>query len=81
MTADLHFDAETYGLGSGVFFVGYSLAMLPSQLLMMHVSDDACMCTGISLCARAVLLVARPRQAAALHHHRTPALQLQHHVE
>jgi hypothetical protein len=25
------------GLGSGLFFVGYSLAMVPSQLLLMHV--------------------------------------------
>lgn len=37
MNRDLQFDAATYGLGSGLFFLAYSLSMIPSQLMLMRV--------------------------------------------
>ncbi|GBF97443.1 MFS transporter [Raphidocelis subcapitata] len=37
MTADLGFNAQVYGLGSGLFFVGYSLSMVPAQLALLRV--------------------------------------------
>jgi ACS family tartrate transporter-like MFS transporter len=37
MTDDLGFNAQVYGLGSGLFFVGYSLAMVPAQILLLRV--------------------------------------------
>ncbi|WIA34639.1 hypothetical protein OEZ86_012956 [Tetradesmus obliquus] len=37
MNRDLRFSAETYGLGSGLFFLGYSASMIPSQLVLMRV--------------------------------------------
>jgi hypothetical protein len=37
MTSDLGFNAQVYGLGSGLFFVGYSLSMIPAQLILLRV--------------------------------------------
>jgi len=37
MTADLGFNAQVYGLGSGLFFVGYSLSMVPAQLILLRI--------------------------------------------
>lgn len=34
---DLGFTPKVYGLGSGLFFVGYAVSMVPSQLLLMRV--------------------------------------------
>ncbi|GLI71367.1 hypothetical protein VaNZ11_016556 [Volvox africanus] len=34
---DLAFDAQVYGLGSGLFFLGYSLFMVPSNIIMTRV--------------------------------------------
>ncbi|GLC52415.1 hypothetical protein PLESTB_000626600 [Pleodorina starrii] len=34
---DLDFNAQVYGLGSGLFFLGYSLFMVPSNIIMMRV--------------------------------------------
>ena len=36
MTSDLGFNAQVYGLGSGLFFVGYSLSMVPAQLALLR---------------------------------------------
>ena len=34
MNADLHFSAAVYGLGAGIFFVGYAIFEVPSNLLL-----------------------------------------------
>lgn len=34
---DLHFSATTYGLGAGVFFIGYALFQIPSNLILVKV--------------------------------------------
>ncbi len=36
MNADLHFSATAYGLGAGLFFIGYALCEVPSNLLLLH---------------------------------------------
>src|SRR5689334_5252762 len=37
MTGDLGFDEAVYGLGSGIFFVGYFLFEVPSNLILQRV--------------------------------------------
>jgi len=36
MNSDLHFSATVYGLGAGLFFIGYALCEVPSNLLLLH---------------------------------------------
>jgi len=36
MNNDLHFSATIYGLGAGLFFIGYALCEVPSNLLMLR---------------------------------------------
>ena len=36
MNADLHFSATVYGLGAGLFFIGYALCEVPSNLLLLR---------------------------------------------
>src|SRR5271154_7118734 len=36
MNRDLHFSASTYGLGAGLFSIGYALCEIPSNLLLYH---------------------------------------------
>jgi ACS family tartrate transporter-like MFS transporter len=36
MNKDLHFSASVYGLGAGMFFIGYALCEVPSNLLMLR---------------------------------------------
>jgi ACS family tartrate transporter-like MFS transporter len=36
MNSDLHFTATVYGLGAGLFFIGYALCEVPSNLLMLR---------------------------------------------
>lgn len=37
MSSDLGLTQQQYGLGAGLFFVGYSLCQVPSQLVLRHV--------------------------------------------
>ena len=37
MNRDLGFSAAAFGLGAGIFFVGYSLFEVPSNLLLVRV--------------------------------------------
>ncbi|KAI8473403.1 MAG: major facilitator superfamily domain-containing protein [Monoraphidium minutum] len=37
MTADLGFNPQVYGLGSGLFFLGYSVAMVPAQIVLLRI--------------------------------------------
>ncbi len=36
MNEDLHFSASVYGLGAGLFFIGYALFEIPSNLLLLR---------------------------------------------
>jgi ACS family tartrate transporter-like MFS transporter len=36
MNRDLHFSASVYGLGAGLFFIGYALFEIPSNLLLLR---------------------------------------------
>jgi ACS family tartrate transporter-like MFS transporter len=36
MNRDLHFSATVYGMGAGLFFIGYALCEVPSNLLMLR---------------------------------------------
>ena len=36
MNRDLHFSASVYGFGAGLFFIGYALCEVPSNLLLLH---------------------------------------------
>ena len=37
MNQDLHFSASIYGLGAGIFFIGYALCEIPSNLILVRV--------------------------------------------
>jgi hypothetical protein len=41
MNADLRFSAAVYGLGAGLFFVGYAIFEVPSNLLLARFGRDA----------------------------------------
>jgi D-galactonate transporter len=41
MLGDLHFSETTYGLGAGVFFIGYVLCGVPSNLMLHRVGAKA----------------------------------------
>lgn len=36
MNSDLHFSATVYGFGAGLFFIGYALCEIPSNLMMLR---------------------------------------------
>jgi ACS family tartrate transporter-like MFS transporter len=36
MNSDLHFSATVYGLGAGLFFIGYAVCEVPSNLLLLR---------------------------------------------
>src|ERR1700684_9433 len=36
MNRDLHFSASVYGFGAGLFFIGYALCEVPSNLLLVR---------------------------------------------
>lgn len=36
MNSDLHFSATVYGIGAGLFFIGYAFCEVPSNLLMLR---------------------------------------------
>ena len=36
MNRDLHFSASVYGFGAGLFFIGYALFEIPSNLLLLR---------------------------------------------
>ena len=36
MNSDLHFSATAYGVGAGLFFIGYALCEVPSNLLLLR---------------------------------------------
>lgn len=44
MNEDLGFSAAVYGFGAGVFFIGYALVEIPSNLLLHHVGPRIWIC-------------------------------------
>ena len=36
MNRDLHFSASVYGFGAGLFFIGYALCEVPSNLMLLR---------------------------------------------
>ena len=40
MNSDLHFSATVYGLGAGLFLIGYALCEVPSNLLAIRRARD-----------------------------------------
>src|SRR5215475_12502618 len=36
MNQDLHFSASVYGFGAGLFFIGYALCEVPSNLMLLR---------------------------------------------
>ena len=64
MNADLRFSAATFGFGSGIFFLGYCLCEVPSNLVLDQsfattrgVCDPSC-CLTIWICAACALRAA-----------------------
>ena len=41
MNSDLHFSASVYGFGAGLFFIGYALCEVPSNLLCCALGQGA----------------------------------------
>jgi ACS family tartrate transporter-like MFS transporter len=65
MNRDLHFSASAYGLGAGIFFLGYSLFGVPSSLMLARVGARrwiACIMIAWGLIASAMMLVRTPGQ-------------------
>src|SRR5579863_3009909 len=69
MNDDLHFSATVYGLGAGLFFIGYALCEVPSNLLMLRFGARRWL-TRIMLTwgvlAAAMMFVRTPREFYAL---------------
>ena len=36
MNRDLHFSATTYSIGAGLFFIGYAICEIPSNLMLLR---------------------------------------------
>ena len=65
MNRDLAFSATVYGLGSGIFFLGYSLCEVPSNLILVRVGARrwiARIMVTWGLIASAMMLVRTPAQ-------------------
>ena len=46
MNRDLHFSATVYGMGAGLFFIGYALCEVPSNLLLLRPGITRWGCAG-----------------------------------
>ena len=69
MNADLHFSATVYGLGAGLFFIGYALCEVPSNLLLLRFGPRRWLARIMltwGLLAAAMLFVRTPIQFYAL---------------
>ncbi len=63
MNDDLHFSATVYGLGAGLFFIGYALCEVPSNLLLLRFGARRWMTRIMltwGLLAAAMMFVRRP---------------------
>ena len=69
MNVDLHFSATVYGLGAGLFFIGYALCEVPSNLMMLHFGARRWLARIMltwGLLATAMMLVRTPLEFYAL---------------
>jgi ACS family tartrate transporter-like MFS transporter len=69
MNRDLHFSAAAYGFGAGVFFIGYALFDIPSNLILARVGARRWMARIVitwGLIASAMMLVRTPGQFYAV---------------
>ncbi len=65
MNRDLHFSASVYGFGAGMFFIGYALCEVPSNLLLLHFGAKRWLARIMftwGLLAAAMMLVRTPLQ-------------------
>src|SRR5881392_831568 len=65
MNRDLRFSASAYGFGAGIFFVGYALFEVPSNLILARVGARrwiARIVISWGLIASAMMLVRTPTQ-------------------
>ena len=65
MNSDLHFSATVYGLGAGLFFIGYALCEVPSNLLLLRFGPKRWLARIMftwGLLAAAMMLVKTPWQ-------------------
>jgi len=65
MNADLHFSATVYGLGAGLFFIGYAACEVPSNLLLLRFGPRRWLARIMltwGLLAAAMLFVRTPMQ-------------------
>jgi ACS family tartrate transporter-like MFS transporter len=69
MNSDLHFSATVYGLGAGLFFIGYALCEVPSNLLLVRFGAKRWLARIMftwGLLAAAMMFVRTPLQFGAL---------------
>jgi len=69
MNRDLHFSATAYGLGAGLFFIGYALCEIPSNLLLLRFGAKRWLARIMftwGLIAAAMMLVKTPLEFYAL---------------
>jgi ACS family tartrate transporter-like MFS transporter len=69
MKQDLHFSATAYGFGGGIFFLGYALCEIPSNLILVRVGARrwiARIAITWGLIASAMMFVRTPSQFYAL---------------
>src|SRR5262245_49494956 len=65
MNRDLHFSATAYGLGSGIFFIGYALFEVPSNMFLVRVGAPrwiARIMVSWGVVAAAMMFVRTPAQ-------------------
>lgn len=65
MLADLKFSETVYGLGAGVFFIGYFLFEIPSNVLLYRIGARVCLARIMitwGLISSAMMLVTTPTQ-------------------
>lgn len=69
MNADLHFSATVYGLGAGLFFIGYLVCEVPSNLLLLRFGPRRWLARIMftwGLLAAAMMFVRTPNQFYAV---------------
>lgn len=69
MNKDLHFSASVYGFGAGLFFIGYALCEVPSNLLLLRFGARRWMARIMftwGLLAAAMMFVRNPLELNAL---------------
>ena len=69
MNSDLHFSATVYGLGAGLFFIGYALCEVPSNLMLLRFGARRWLARIMltwGLLATAMMLVRTPGEFYAL---------------